>query len=158
MARPGEASWSHTGRYNPREEFTYTNTSDYPKQSDRALHRCLYDSKSVKNDCTNNCLAFTCNIMARPVEASRNHTGRYNPREEFTYTNTADYPKQSDRALHRCLYDGKSVKNDCTNNCLAFTYNIMARPVEASRNHTGRYNPREEFPCTNTAVYPKQSD
>ena len=39
----------------------------------------------------------------------------------------ADYPKQSDRALHRCLYNRKSVKNDCASNCLAFTYKNRAR-------------------------------
>ena len=142
MARPVEASRSHTGRDNLREEFTYTNTAVYPKQSDRALHRCLYDSKSVKNDCTNNCLAFSCNIMARPGEASRSHTGRDNSREEFTYTNTVVYPKQSDRALHRCLYDSKSVKNDCTNNCLVFSCNIMANSVEANLDSHGKKYPR----------------
>ena len=142
MARPVEASRSHTGRDNLREEFTYTNTADYPKQSDRALHHCLYDSKSVKNDCTNNCLAFSCNIMARPGEASRSHTGRDNSREEFTYTNTVVYPKQSDRALHRCLYDSKSVKNDCTNNCLVFSCNIMANSVEANLDSHGKKYPR----------------
>ena len=34
------------------------------------------------------------------------------------FLEAADYPKQSDRALHRC---------------------VEARPVEASRSHTGRY-------------------
>ena len=43
----------------------------------------------------------------------------------------ADYPKQSDRALHRCLYDRKSVKNNCANNCLAFTYKNRDRQRRA---------------------------
>ena len=55
----------------------FLGAADYPKQSDQALHRCLYNRKSVKNDCVSNCLAFTCKNK-RPVEASRSHTGRYN--------------------------------------------------------------------------------
>ena len=39
--------------------------------------------------------------------------------EAGRFLGAADYPKQSDRALHRC---------------------VEARPVEASRSHTGRYN------------------
>ena len=45
-----------------------------------ALHRCLYDSKSVKNDCISNCLAFTCNIMMSSVEANPDSHGKKYPR------------------------------------------------------------------------------
>ena len=45
-----------------------------------ALHRCLYDSKSVKNDCISNCLAFTCNIMASSVEVNPDSHGKKYPR------------------------------------------------------------------------------
>ena len=43
------------------------------------------------------------------------------------FLGAADCPKQSDRASHRCLYNRKSVKNDCASNCLAFTYKNRAR-------------------------------
>ena len=42
---------------------------DYPKQSDQALHHCLYNRKSVKNYCESNSLAFT----------NKNETGRGEP-------------------------------------------------------------------------------
>ena len=42
---------------------------DCPKQSDQALHHCLYNRKSVKNYCESNSLAFT----------NKNETGRGEP-------------------------------------------------------------------------------